>query len=229
MKILLDADGSPVRDIVESISKKYGTKLLLVKNYTQLFEPSYGEVIDVDTNKEEADIYIANHAKKNDLVITSDRGLSSLALSKGAIVLDFNGKFITNDNIMIELSRRHLNRKLREQKIYTSISKRKNSDDLNFKNTLNKFLEDKIMMTLFVSSLCPDCPPAIEEIKNRDLNVEIIDITESMANLKKFLKERDFSEAFDEIVENNKVGVPVLKRDDEYFFFNESLDNFLKG
>lgn len=229
MKILLDADGAPIRDIVINLSKKYGAKLLLVKNFTQVFETSYGKIIDVDVNKEEADLYIANHANKGDLVITNDRGLSSLALSKSATVLDFQGKFIDDDNILSELSRRHINRKLREQKIYTHISKRKKEDDMNFYKVLNKFLEEINMMTLFVSSLCPDCPPAIKEINDKNLNVEIVDITESMANLKRFLKERDYSEKFDKIVVENKVGVPVLKRDDDYFFFDGSLDEFLKG
>ena len=50
-----------------------------------------------------------------------------------------------------------------------------------------------------------------------------------MASLKKFLKERDFSDAFDEIVEENRVGVPCLMRDDEFFFFDGDLDEFLGG
>lgn len=82
MKILLDADGSPVREITEKLCQKYGAKLLMVKNYSQDFSSIYGEIISVDISKEAADIYIANHAKSGDLVITNDKGLSSLALSK---------------------------------------------------------------------------------------------------------------------------------------------------
>ena len=62
-----------------------------------------------------------------------------------------------------------------------------------------------------------------------DLDCEIVDITESMANLKRFLKERDFSESFDEIVEKNHVGVPALMRGDEFYFFDGNLDEFLEG
>lgn len=51
MKILLDADGSPVRKIVEDLSKKYGARLVTVKNYSQDFTPSYGQVVDVDVTK----------------------------------------------------------------------------------------------------------------------------------------------------------------------------------
>ena len=85
------------------------------------------------------------------------------------------------------------------------------------------------MLTLFISSLCPDCPPAIAEIKEKNLDCEIVDITQSMANLKRFLKERDLSEDFDEIVEKGNVGVPALMRDDKFYFFDGNLDEFLEG
>ncbi|WP_062551727.1 DUF188 domain-containing protein [Peptoniphilus phoceensis] len=229
MKILLDADGSPIRKICENLSKKYAARLIMVKNYSQEFTPSYGEVVDVDISKEAADIYIANHAKKDDLVITNDRGLSSLGLSKGARVLDFQGEFLDDDNIMQFLSVRHFNKKMRDREIYFNISKREKSADENFYRVLDKYLEGINMLTLFISSLCPDCPPAIEEIKKRKIKCEIVDITSSMASLKKFLRERDFSDAFDEIVEEGSVGVPCLMRDDKFFFFDGDLDEFLGG
>lgn len=229
MKILLDADGSPVREICERLCQKYGARLLLVKNYSQNFSPIYGEVISVDISKEAADIYIANHAKNGDLVITNDKGLSSLALSKKARVMDFQGNFIDDDNIVDMLESRHFKRKMRERQVYFNIAKRDNSADEEFYRALDKFLEENNMLTLFVSSLCPDCPPAIAAVKEKNLDCEIVDITASMANLKRFLKERDFSEDFDEIVEENRVGVPALKRDDEFYFFDGNLDEFLKG
>ncbi len=229
MKILLDADGSPVREITEKLCQKYGAKLLMVKNYSQDFSSLYGEVISVDISKEAADIYIANHAKSGDLVITNDKGLSSLGLSKNARVMDFQGNFIDDDNIVAMLESRHFNKKMRERQIYFNIAKRDNSADDDFYKTLEKFLEENKMLTLFVSSLCPDCPPAIAKVKEKNLDCEIVDITESMANLKRFLKERDLSEDFDEIVEKGNVGVPALMRDEEFYFFDGNLDEFLEG
>ena len=229
MKILLDADGSPVREITEKLCQKYGAKLLMVKNYSQDFSSIYGEIISVDISKEAADIYIANHAKSGDLVITNDKGLSSLGLSKNARVMDFQGNFIDDDNIVAMLESRHFNKKMRERQVYFNIAKRDNSADDDFYKALNKFLEENKMLTLFVSSLCPDCPPAIAEVKEKNLDCEIVDITESMANLKRFLKERDLSEDFDEIVEKGNVGVPALKRDEEFYFFDGNLDEFLEG
>lgn len=229
MKILLDADGSPVREITEKLCQKYGAKLLMVKNYSQDFSSIYGEVISVDISKEAADIYIANHAKSGDLVITNDKGLSSLGLSKNARVMDFQGNFIDDENIVAMLESRHFNKKMRERQVYFNIAKRDVSADYDFYKALEKFLEENKMLTLFVSSLCPDCPPAIAEVKEKNLDCEIVDITESMANLKRFLKERDLSEDFDEIVEKGNVGVPALMRDDKFYFFDGNLDEFLEG
>lgn len=229
MKILLDADGSPVREITEKLCQKYGAKLLMVKNYSQDFSSIYGEIISVDISKEAADIYIANHAKSGDLVITNDKGLSSLGLSKNARVMDFQGNFIDDDNIVAMLESRHFNKKMRERQVYFNIAKRDVSADYDFYKSLEKFLEENKMLTLFVSSLCPDCPPAIAEVKEKNLDCEIVDITESMANLKRFLKERDLSEDFDEIVEKGNVGVPALMRDDKFYFFDGNLDEFLEG
>ncbi len=229
MKILLDADGSPVREITEKLCQKYGAKLLMVKNYSQDFSSIYGEIISVDISKEAADIYIANHAKSGDLVITNDKGLSSLGLSKNARVIDFQGNFIDDDNIVAMLESRHFNKKMRERQVYFNIAKRDVSADYDFYKSLEQFLEENKMLTLFVSSLCPDCPPAIAEVKEKNLDCEIVDITESMANLKRFLKERDLSEDFDEIVEKGNVGVPALMRDDKFYFFDGNLDEFLEG
>lgn len=229
MKVLLDADGSPVREITEKLCQKYGAKLLMVKNYSQDFSSLYGEVISVDISKEAADIYIANHAKSGDLVITNDKGLSSLGLSKNARVMDFQGNFIDDENIVAMLENRHFNKKMRERQVYFNIAKRDVSADYDFYKTLEKFLEENKMLTLFVSSLCPDCPPAIAEVKDKNLDCEIVDITQSMANLKRFLKERDLSEDFDEIVEKGNVGVPALMRDDKFYFFDGNLDEFLEG
>lgn len=229
MKVLLDADGSPVREITEKLCQKYGAKLLIVKNYSQDFSSIYGEVISVDISKEAADIYIANHAKSGDLVITNDKGLSSLGLSKNARVMDFQGNFIDDDTIVAMLESRHFNKKMRERQVYFNIAKRDVSADYDFYKSLEQFLEENKMLTLFVSSLCPDCPPAIAEVKEKNLDCEIVDITESMANLKRFLKERDLSEDFDEIVEKGNVGVPALMRDDKFYFFDGNLDEFLEG
>lgn len=79
---------------------------------------------------------------------------------------------------------------------------------------------------LFVSSLCPDCPPAIEMAEKSGLKISILDITESMRNLKIFLKYRDNCDYFDDIKKNGSVGVPTFMVGDgeEFFDFSEDLN-----
>lgn len=73
------------------------------------------------------------------------------------------------------------------------------------------------MTKIFVSKLCPDCNEIIKNYEKNPKNnegTEIIDITESMANLKRFLAYRDSEEAFKEKIKTNQVGIPV-KIDDK--------------
>lgn len=66
------------------------------------------------------------------------------------------------------------------------------------------------MLKVFISSKCPDCPPAIENINRENLNYELIDITNSMRELKEFLKLRDTNPYFDSIKIKNNVGIPIV-------------------
>lgn len=81
-------------------------------------------------------------------------------------------------------------------------------------------------LILFSSDKCPDCPPIIEKLKKENIEFEDINITDSMANLKKFLKVRDTESYFDDIKANNRVGVPTLMKEDGTFLNPEELENF---
>ncbi|XJS10036.1 glutaredoxin domain-containing protein [Aerococcaceae bacterium WGS1372] len=82
---------------------------------------------------------------------------------------------------------------------------------------------------LFYSSVCPDTKAFVEELERLDIPYESINITESMKNLKAFLKHRDFQKEFDEKKDNNQVGVPVLlvhnDHESRYIFDLSELKN----
>lgn len=68
---------------------------------------------------------------------------------------------------------------------------------------------------LFISDKCIHSVNLLEEEEKnpnytKDEDVEIINITENMANLKRFLSYRDKLEAFDKAKEDGKVGIPSL-------------------
>ncbi len=70
---------------------------------------------------------------------------------------------------------------------------------------------EKKTTEIFVSDKCPHCQNVIEDFNANPNNYEeceLINITESMANLKRFLKYRDDLEGYKEVKASGKVGVP---------------------
>jgi hypothetical protein len=113
MKILVDADACPVKDIIEKVAKKYHLELILVSNINHLIDSAYGEVVVVDGLSQAADMAIINRTVTGDIVITQDYGLASIALAKGGLALHPVGKQFTEDNIDGLLMQRYINDKVR--------------------------------------------------------------------------------------------------------------------
>lgn len=79
-------------------------------------------------------------------------------------------------------------------------------------------------MKLYISHLCPDCPPAMEHLDLRGIKYEVYDIQADILVLKEFLKIRDNIQAFDEIKKEGYIGVPCLINDSgEYLFYEEIM------
>ena len=116
MKIYVDADASPAKDIVISVAKVFSIRVVLVKsiNHFSHDEEMEGvETVYVDTGADAADYRIMQLAEKGDLIITQDYGLASLGLGKGCLVLHHKGFAYTNKNIDQLLQTRHLSAKAR--------------------------------------------------------------------------------------------------------------------
>ncbi|GAB3046643.1 YaiI/YqxD family protein [Virgibacillus ainsalahensis] len=110
MKIYVDADASPVKNIVVSIGQQADISVVLVKSFAHFShdkEPNGVETIYVDTGAEAADYKIMQLAKKGDIIITQDYGLASLGLAKGCTVLHHKGFAYTNQNIEALLQSRY--------------------------------------------------------------------------------------------------------------------------
>lgn len=145
MKVIIDADGSPVVKNAVKISKQLGVEVLIVKNYAHQIEDDYATIVTVDVSSDSADYYIANHTNKDDIVITQDYGLAAMAISKGAICINQNGLVISDRNIDNLLSRRHINREARRKDgKFTKFKKRKPEDDLKFEESFRLLLENYI-------------------------------------------------------------------------------------
>lgn len=77
-------------------------------------------------------------------------------------------------------------------------------------------------IVLYASMLCPDCPPFKNELDELKVDYRFVNITESIMNLKEFLKIRDNNEEFKNIKENGSVGIPCLVVNNEEFIFDIS-------
>jgi uncharacterized protein len=111
MKIYVDADACPVKDIIISESTKAEIPVILVTSFSHFStaeQPSGVETIYVDSGADAADYRIMKLAKKGDIIITQDYGLASLGLAKGCNVLHHTGYTYTNENIDQLLQTRYL-------------------------------------------------------------------------------------------------------------------------
>ena len=84
-------------------------------------------------------------------------------------------------------------------------------------------------MKLYVSHLCPECPPVLELIKEKGLNIPVVNITGSMPELKEFLHLRDTRPEFDSRRAGGYVGVPGLVTDEDTILFDEDLKKYLEA
>jgi len=115
VKIYLDVDGIPYRELVIERAASYGVTVVAVADYSHCILPQHGvERVMVDEGKDATDFAILNRVQKGDLVITQDVGLACLVLSKGATAISPRGHEFTEGSIGGRLTLRWLHCKVRE-------------------------------------------------------------------------------------------------------------------
>lgn len=70
------------------------------------------------------------------------------------------------------------------------------------------------MLKIYGSMLCPDCVKCREDLDKAGVAYEYLDFSESLLNLKEFLKLRDASALFEEVRKAGKIGIPCILRED---------------
>lgn len=87
------------------------------------------------------DFALINRTNKNDIIITGDYGVATMALSKEAAAIHPNGFIYTNDNINRLLMERHISGQARRaNKRYTKMKKRSIDHDMKFENNFRKLI-----------------------------------------------------------------------------------------
>lgn len=148
MKILIDADASPVKNEVIALAEQYGLDVILVSSiahYSNETHPDFVQVIYVEKGADQADFKIVQLAKKHDIIITQDYGLASLLLPKGCYVLHHKGSQYTTENIDQLLHDRHFSAMARKSGQRTKGPKPFTKENRQqFKDTFERFLKEVI-------------------------------------------------------------------------------------
>lgn len=142
MKILVDADACPVKEIIVRIAKEKGIKVTMLFDTSHIYEDGYSTVLYLDKGRDSVDFALVNHIKTEDIVVTGDYGVAGMALAKNAKVISQNGLIYTTENINDLLHSRYLNQKLRNQKIRTKGPKKRTIlNDQTFEKNFKKLVE----------------------------------------------------------------------------------------
>lgn len=113
MKILVDADACPVKEIITRVAKEKKLEVLMFIDTCHLYDDGYSKVFVVDKGKDSADMALVNRAEKGDIVVTQDYGLASMVLAKNAYALSPNGLIYDKNNIDRLMFERYLSAKVR--------------------------------------------------------------------------------------------------------------------
>jgi uncharacterized protein len=119
--IHVDADACPVKQEIYRVAERHAAKGVALKVFVVSNSPiavprDMGDLIErivVGAGMDEADNWIAERAKRGDIVITADVPLASRCVKAGATVIAPNGREFTEDSIGMTLAARNLMDSLR--------------------------------------------------------------------------------------------------------------------
>ncbi len=134
MKILVDADACPVKDIIEYIAREYGLAVVMVIDTSHILSSDYSEVVMVSKAPDAVDFALINRTRKGDIVVTQDYGVAAMALGRGAYAIHPGGKLFTDNNIEILLMERDIAKQCRRagERVAGHAKKRTTADNEHF-------------------------------------------------------------------------------------------------
>lgn len=108
VKVIVDADACPSKDIIFRVSREYGAKVVLVSSLAHVMTaPPDVEIRQTDSTPQAVDLVVANMARSGDVVVTQDWGLAAICLGRGALVLAPTGQIYDSGNMAFMLEIRH--------------------------------------------------------------------------------------------------------------------------
>ena len=144
MKIIIDADSCPVKEIAVRIAGENRIRVLMVSSIAHHHPEQEGVSLkQVDAMPQEADMEIINSSRRGDIVVTYDQGLASIVLAKGAGALSPDGTIFREKEIDSLLAVRELKRMLRSRGIRTKGPKKRTKEqDKKFERNLSRLIRE---------------------------------------------------------------------------------------
>ena len=129
MRIIVDADACPGRDIIEALGKEYELQVIMYCDLNHFLSSDYSSIKYVDSGFQSVDMAVANEAKEKDVVVTQDFGVAAMVLGKKAFAISPKGYVYDNENIDRLLFERHISQKVRRSGGKTSNPKKRSKED----------------------------------------------------------------------------------------------------
>ena len=118
-KIYVDADACPVKDEIIKVATRHKIEVFMVCNGgIRPFRNNLINLIIVPEGSDEADKWIFEKIKSEDIVVTSDIPLASKCIDKGASVIKHDGLILNVMNIGNVLATRDLMSDLRSSDLF---------------------------------------------------------------------------------------------------------------
>lgn len=137
MKILVDADACPVKDIIVKTAKSFKLPVIMFIDTSHELCDGYSRIVTVDKGKDGVDFALIAQAKPGDIVVTQDYGVAAMALAVGALAINQNGLVFNESNMDSLLFGRHIAQKIRRGGGRTANPRRRTKDDdLKFEKAL---------------------------------------------------------------------------------------------
>lgn len=143
MRIIIDGDACPSKEVIEKVAKEYGLDVIIYCTYDHLVKSDFSEVRIVDSGFQSVDMKIMNETRSGDLVVSQDYGVAAMVLPKKAYAIHPNGKIYTEDNIEVLLMKRHVNAKVRRGGGKISGPKKRSKLDVErLRNNLERIIKE---------------------------------------------------------------------------------------
>ena len=146
MKILVDADSCPVKELIVEIAKKRKLEVIFVVSTAGYFDRGWNvQKVLVDSLPQAADIAIVNRVEAGDIVVTQDYGLALLVLGKKGMAISPRGRVFHDQNIDNLLQRRQMHYEARKAGVRVKGPRKKSEkDDIRFRKNFIRLLDQAL-------------------------------------------------------------------------------------